>query len=378
MRQIVMDGPRKSHVAMSLTDRHRRPNPGEADLHRHVPFRVVPVVDSQKGRRVRARDRWRRRPDGRPCRRASPLASGSRAWAVVATRSTSSWTRPRRLHVPDNLKDEDALAEPLACLLSAATKMPPVIPGDRIAVVGTGYMGLGMVSLFKTMGYGDIVAVDPREEARANALKFGATEAYHPSHLPKGYKLDWPTIGRPDLTRDGHAADIFNIGFQNVLEFAGTESALQLAGDMVCAHGRLGIGGYHNDGPRTIDYGLWNFKALTAVNCHERRIMWEVDLSRRCLRMLSQGPGSSPGSPTTSTTWTSSTRPTRTWRSTPTALSRASSGAEEPAEEPRKRKAQVLWGREGVFVGSRKPLLAAGPHPGERAGPRPPELTTGP
>ena len=50
-------------------------------------------------------------------------------------------------------------------MLSAATKMPPTIPGDRVAVVGTGYMGLGMVSLFKVMGYGDIVAIDLREEA---------------------------------------------------------------------------------------------------------------------------------------------------------------------------------------------------------------------
>jgi len=195
----------------------------------------------------------------------------------------------KTVHVPDNVKDEDALVEPLACMLSVATKMLPAIPGDRVAVVGTGYMGLGMVSLFKTMGYGDIVAVDLREEACANALKFGATEAYHPNQMPNGYKLDWQAIGRPDLTRDGHAADIFNIGFQNVLEFAGTESALQLAGEMVCAHGRLGIGGYHNDGLRTIDFGLWNFKALTAVNCHERRIMWEADLSQRCLTMLSQG-----------------------------------------------------------------------------------------
>ena len=195
----------------------------------------------------------------------------------------------KTLHVPGNVKDEDALAEPLACMLSAAVKMPPATPGDRIAVVGTGYMGLGMVSLFKVMGYGDIVAIDPREEARANALKYGATEAYHPTDLPTGYKLDWPAIGAPDLTRDGHAADIFHIGFQNVMEFAGTENALQLAGDMVCAHGRLGIGGYHNDGPRTIDFGLWNFKAMTTINCHERRIMWEVDLSERCLTMLSKG-----------------------------------------------------------------------------------------
>lgn len=46
--------------------------------------------------------------------------------------------------VPDNLKDEDAIVEPLACLLSAAMKMPWTTLGDPVAVVGAGYMGLGM------------------------------------------------------------------------------------------------------------------------------------------------------------------------------------------------------------------------------------------
>ena len=67
------------------------------------------------------------------------------------------------VHVPDNLKDEDAIVEPLACLLSAAVKMPLTTLGDSVAVVGCGYMGLGMISLFKAMGYGDIVAVDIRK-----------------------------------------------------------------------------------------------------------------------------------------------------------------------------------------------------------------------
>ena len=58
---------------------------------------------------------------------------------------------------------------------------------------------------------------------------------------------------------------------------------------MVCAHGRLGIGGYHNDGPRTIDYKLWNYKAITTINCHERRIDYEATLCPRCLEMLSSG-----------------------------------------------------------------------------------------
>lgn len=192
-------------------------------------------------------------------------------------------------HIPDNIDDLDAIVEPLACLLSAANKMPVGLLGDDIAVVGCGYMGLGAISLFKAMGYGDIVAVDFRREALDNAVKMGATETYTPDGLPDYYKLDWKAIGTPDLTRDGHKTDIFGVGFNNVMEFAGTESALNLAGDMTCAHGRLGIGGYHNDSLRTIDYKLWNFKAITSINCHERRIDYEAGLCKRCLELISKG-----------------------------------------------------------------------------------------
>lgn len=87
-------------------------------------------------------------------------------------------------HVPDCLKDEDAISEPLACLLSAAMKLPVKTLGDTAAVVGCGYMGLGTVSLFKAMGYGDIIAIDKRPEALENAKKFGATELYLPEEIP--------------------------------------------------------------------------------------------------------------------------------------------------------------------------------------------------
>ena len=192
-------------------------------------------------------------------------------------------------HVPDNLKDEDAIVEPLACLLSAAIKMMPEKPGDSIAVVGCGYMGLGMISLFKLCGYGKIVAVDKRPEALENARKFGATECYTPDELPEEYILNWQTMGKVDLSRDSNNDELFRVGFENVMEFTGTEDGLRLAGDMVCAHGRLGIGGYHNDTLRTIDYKLWNYKAITSINCHERRVMYEATLCQRCLDMLSSG-----------------------------------------------------------------------------------------
>ena len=192
-------------------------------------------------------------------------------------------------HVPDSLKDEDAISEPLACILSAAMKLPVETLGDTVAVVGCGYMGLGTIGLFKAMGYGNIIAVDLRDEALENAKKFGATETYKPDELPEMYRSNFETIGKADLTRSGDNANVFAPGIPTVMEFTGTESGLQLAGELVKAHGRLGIGGYHNDGPRSIDYKLWNFKAITTINCHERRIEYEAGLCRRCMELLEKG-----------------------------------------------------------------------------------------
>lgn len=192
-------------------------------------------------------------------------------------------------HVPDSLKDEDAISEPLACILSAATKLPIKTLGDRIAVVGCGYMGLGAIALFRAMGYGDVIAIDKRPEALENAKRFGATETYLPEEIPMSYFLTFQTMGKVSLTRDGDNYSVLTGGIPTVLEFSGTEDGLRLAGDLVQGHGRLGIGGYHNDGDRSIDYKLWNYKAITTINCHERRISYEADLCRRCMELLDRG-----------------------------------------------------------------------------------------
>ncbi len=190
--------------------------------------------------------------------------------------------------VPENVATEDAIIEPLACMMSVAERIDTPKIGDTIAVVGTGYMGLGMVSLFKAMGYTSIIAVDEREIALENAKKFGATEVYLPSHLPKDYILDWNNWEKPDLTRDGHVTDIFNTGLKTVVEFTGTQTGLTLAGNMVCAHGSLGMAGFHNDTTRTLDLKLWGMKAMAMYNCHERRIDYEATLCKRALDLLAQ------------------------------------------------------------------------------------------
>ncbi|MBR3271081.1 MAG: alcohol dehydrogenase catalytic domain-containing protein [Clostridia bacterium] len=289
MRQMVMEGPRKSKIievpipsysenemlirvtltGMCHSELYPWATAKAGDILGHESIGVVEAVGKNvKGFAVGDR--------------VTGLGGGAYKEYIVV--------QPEKMaHVPDSLKDEDAISEPLACILSAAMKLPVETLGDTVAVVGCGYMGLGTIGLFKAMGYGNIIAVDLRDEALENAKKFGATETYKPDELPEMYRSNFETIGKADLTRSGDNANVFAPGIPTVMEFTGTESGLQLAGELVKAHGRLGIGGYHNDGPRSIDYKLWNFKAITTINCHERRIDYEAGLCRRCMELLEKG-----------------------------------------------------------------------------------------
>ena len=179
--------------------------------------------------------------------------------------------------IPDNLTDEDAVAEPLSCLVSVASKLRMEKAGDTVAVVGTGYMGLGLMTLLRLQGAGRVIAVDPRAEARENALRFGADEVYAPEDVPARYIVtDWDDT-------------MFERGIQLVGEFGGTQSSLRLAGDMTGIHGTLGIGGWHQGGDRTVDFRLWGWKGITAINTHERREAFQAACCHNALDMLSRG-----------------------------------------------------------------------------------------
>jgi threonine dehydrogenase-like Zn-dependent dehydrogenase len=149
-------------------------------------------------------------------------------------------------------------SEPLACLVNAARRTPVEL-ADRVALIGLGYMGLGLLQLLKLRGPSRIVAIDVREEARQHALDLGADEALHPAEVPDDYLLtsfgDWNS----------------DRGFDVVVEASGTQPGLTLAGKLVRAHGRLSILGYHQGGDRAVDMQMWNWKAIDVVNAHVRR-----------------------------------------------------------------------------------------------------------
>lgn len=162
------------------------------------------------------------------------------------------------IRVPDSVPDESALGEPLACLVNAQRRTPIQL-GDRVALIGLGYMGLGLLQLMRLRGPSRIVAIDIREEARERARELGADEVYHPSDIPDDYFLtrfqDWNSPRGLDV----------------VVEASGTQPGLTLAGKLVRAHGVLSILGFHQGGGRDVDVEMWNWKAIDVVNAHVRR-----------------------------------------------------------------------------------------------------------
>jgi len=78
-------------------------------------------------------------------------------------------------------------------------------------------------------------------------------------------------------------------GFDVVVEGSGTQPGLTLAGELVRAHGVLSILGYHQGGPRQVEVGMWNWKAIDVVNAHVRRRADLMESMRIGLELTAKG-----------------------------------------------------------------------------------------
>jgi len=84
------------------------------------------------------------------------------------------------LPVPDTVADDEAaLAEPLAVAVRALRR-GGLRPGERVAVVGAGAVGLMAVQAARAFGADRVVVIEPRPERRALATRLGADGAVPP------------------------------------------------------------------------------------------------------------------------------------------------------------------------------------------------------
>jgi threonine dehydrogenase-like Zn-dependent dehydrogenase len=146
--------------------------------------------------------------------------------------------------LPPKLDGVPFPGEALACAVNAVRRAD-VRPGQRVVVVGVGFLGSAIAQLCEYAG-AEVVAV-----RRTTAGEVAPGEL--------------------------------------VFECAGTQAALDRASALVASGGRLVIAGYHQDGPRTIDLQSWNWRGIDVINAHERDPAVVVDGIREAARLAAAG-----------------------------------------------------------------------------------------
>lgn len=160
--------------------------------------------------------------------------------------------------------------EPLGCAMNIFARSD-IRPGDRVAIIGIGFLGALLTRLANEAG-AEVIAVARRPFARDLARRMGAAEA-----LP----MEDAAARIMDLT-GGH-------GCARVIEATGKQAPLDLAGSVTAERGRLVIAGYHQDGPRQVDMQLWNWRGIDVINAHERDPAVYVDGIRAAVAAAAAG-----------------------------------------------------------------------------------------
>ncbi len=131
------------------------------------------------------------RSDGTPLQQF--LAIGAFAErTVVPARSV--------VKIPDSLSFDEAALVGCAVVtgFGAVRNAGRVKPGDRVAVIGCGGVGLQVIAAAALAGAEEIVAVDPMPEKEALALAQGATKFASPENVESGFDQVFEVVGRPE------------------------------------------------------------------------------------------------------------------------------------------------------------------------------------
>lgn len=143
-------------------------------------------------------------------------------------------------------------AEALGCAMNAFERSG-IRAGDTVAIIGIGFLGALLTQLATNAG-AKVAALSRRSFALRIAQQFGAEIWALDQQDLRGALMRW----------------VGNHGFDCVIEAAGVQETLDVAGDLVRERGRLVIAGYHQDGLRHVDMQMWNWKGLDVINAHER------------------------------------------------------------------------------------------------------------
>lgn len=149
-----------------------------------------------------------------------------------------------------NIKPEDPslyIAEPVECVVNAL-RFYQIKPGDRVLLIGAGFMGLLNLEGICKYPVEEIVVMDIKEYNLKIAEKLGATEILN-------VKED----------KEEKVKKLAENPFDIIVECAGVEETIEIATNLVKTGGKIVLFAWHH-GYRKVNAGLWHTKGLTILN----------------------------------------------------------------------------------------------------------------
>ncbi|MFA9478314.1 zinc-binding dehydrogenase [Phycisphaerales bacterium AB-hyl4] len=144
--------------------------------------------------------------------------------------------------------DEHWIVEPVSCVVTGLDHCQAKA-GERVALVGCGFMGLLMLQGLGRSMLEQVVAIDLDAGRLALARQFGATETFNVS----------------ESDADAVAEALADRGFDTVVDTTGSQAGLNLASRLVRPGGRLNLFGW-NHGTASFPGDLWHMNGITVVN----------------------------------------------------------------------------------------------------------------
>ncbi|MFH1085398.1 MAG: zinc-binding dehydrogenase [Chloroflexota bacterium] len=148
---------------------------------------------------------------------------------------------------PCDLPDEQWMVEPVSCVVTGVDHCDLKI-GDRVAVVGCGFMGLLLLQCLVGSFAEQVIAIDVDAHRLELADAYGADEVLNP--------------------RDSHfaarIAELRALGIDTVVDASGTQAGLDTSFGLVRRGGRINLFGWIH-GPATAPGSAWHGGGYTVV-----------------------------------------------------------------------------------------------------------------